>query len=284
MLSRPFWATAIAVCRSLIPGLCLAAFILGANCANAQKIHAIMVGDTLDGSIGVGITENLKNMNGFLHVVQSLTRLDASETQITGVDFNCKSILNVLNNVSASENDTVLFYYTGHGFRRDNTESKFPEFDCRRSLDPDQLSLAAVVTKLQEKRPRLILAFADTCNRLIPQPPVQVVARAFVPLDVQAAAYRHLLIDYSGALMMSGSVPGEYSWYMNTGRHLGGFFTNQLLQVINERSADGDLVRWEDIATDSTKPIFIPMPEPTTQVPQYAALNLSSLAQGKTRQ
>jgi hypothetical protein len=252
-----------------------AACVFAPGLANAQKIYAVLTADTTDGSIGPGIAENLKNIKGFLQVVNSLTNIDIPITEISGSQFNCKNIETALNGVNPTAGDTVLFYYSGHGFRRTSDQSKFPEFDCRRTADPDQVDLSTAVAKLQKKKPRFVLAVADTCN--VEMPPFAAPAAAGIsPSDqVRKAALLHLFEDYSGTLMMSGAIPGEYSWYMTSGSALGGFFTNQLLKTINVKIGDeGPKIRWEDVATDATKPIFVPTNPPSIQNPQYAALNL----------
>jgi hypothetical protein len=246
-----------------------------ADQASAQNIHAVLVGDTQDASIGMGISENLKNMNSFLRAVELEGHINVSKTEIKDNNFNCKAIIHAIDQLNVGPTDVVLFYYSGHGFRRDSTQTTFPEFDCRRTSDPDRAELAGIVNDLvQSKKPKLLLAIADTCNKQTTASIAAPPAAAFAP-DRQAA-FQRLFQGYSGTLMMSGAVPGEYSWYMDSGAPLGGFFTNQLLRAINGKILEeGPKVRWEDIAADATKRIFIPgVAEPTYQNPQSAALNL----------
>jgi hypothetical protein len=255
----------------------LTCFLFTADHARAQKLHAVLVGDSQDASIGTGITENLKNMNDFLRDIEVGGHISVSKTEIKDANFNCKTIDQAVAQINAGPTDAVLFYYSGHGFRRDTTQTKFPEFDCRRTSDPDRVELAGIVNELIQstKKPKFLLAVADTCNKQVSAPAAAAPpAAAFVP-DRQAA-FQRLFQDYSGTLMMSGAVPGEYSWYMVSGAPLGGFFTNQLLRAINQKILEaGPKVRWEDIAVDATKTIFIPgLAEPTYQNPQYAGLNL----------
>jgi hypothetical protein len=244
---------------------------------HAQALHAVLVGDTQDASIGVGITENLKNMNLFLQRVETEGQISVSRTEVKDDRFNCKTIIQTIEQLNLGSTDIVLFYYSGHGFRRDTTQTKFPEFDCRRTADPDRADLSGIVNDLvQSKKPKLLLAIADTCNKKSEASIAAPAAAAFPSPADRRAAFQRLFRDYSGTLMMSGSVPGEYSWYMVAGSSLGGFFTNQLLRTVNQKILDqGPRTRWEDIAADATKTIFIPgMPDPTYQNPQYATLNL----------
>jgi hypothetical protein len=245
--------------------------------AQSQKMHAILVGDTLDASIGVGIRKNLDNMNSFLNSVRTVGAISTEITEIKDDTFNCKSIQQAVERLNVDPNDTLFFYYSGHGFRRDTTQTKFPEFDCRRTSDPDRAELAGIVNDLvQSKKPKFLLAVADTCNKEITAS-IAAPAAAFEASEAdKRAAFKRLFGGYSGTLMMSGSVPGEYSWYMVAGSTLGGFFTNQFRQAIVQKiSEQGPRTRWEDIAVDATRPIFIPqLAGPTYQNPQFAALNL----------
>jgi hypothetical protein len=82
-----------------------------------------------------------------------------------------------------------------------------------------------------------------------------------------------LFFEYRGRLMMSGSVPREFSYYMNGGPSIGGFFTNQLIAAITKSiESRGPNVSWEEIAADATKPI--PIPGVSNQHPQFAAHGL----------
>jgi hypothetical protein len=245
--------------------------------AEAQTVHAILIGDTTDPSIGIGIDGNLKKVNSFLDALATIGGVTVSRYQVRDAAFNCKSIWDTVRSVKVTPQDAVLFYYSGHGFRRNGTQTKFPEFDCRRTSDPDQAELGSIANYLlTEARPRLVIALADTCNVGMEQTVAPAAAAPPPPAD-RRGGLRKLFLSYSGMLTMSGAVPGEFSWYLNGGPSLGGFFTNQLLRVVDQKiSSNGLQARWEDIATDASKAIFIPTGQgaPTEQLPQYSTLNL----------
>jgi hypothetical protein len=243
----------------------------------AQTVHAVLVADTLDRKLGAGVAENRANIKSFLKNVQTLTGLNVASTEVAGADFNCKSIVSAIDNLNVSADDVVFFYYAGHGFRRDSSQTKFPEFYCRRTADPDEPdeTLSQAVESISAKRPRLIIAIADACNKETQPPPTVAAELPDLNVDRKGALLR-LFKDYRGTLVMTGAIPGEYSWYMTAGASLGGFFTNQLLGAINQNiNSSGAGVRWEAIATDATQPIYVPAIPPTTQNPQYSTLNLS---------
>ncbi len=168
----------------------------------------------------------------------------------------------------------MFFYYAGHGFRRDGSQSQFPEFFCGGPHDPTE-TLSQVVDTIKAKPARLIIAIADACNRITEPPPAAAAAPSFANVDRKGALLR-LFKEYRGTLVMSGAIPGEFSWYMTAGASLGGFFTNQLLESINQNIVrSGARVGWEAIAADAVKPIFVPTIPPVTQNPQYSSVGLS---------
>jgi hypothetical protein len=259
-------------------------FSLSAS-ASAQTVHAVLIGDTTDATIGVGIIENLRKMRGFLQQAQVEGEMNVVVTEVKDAAFNCRSIVNAVKALPVQANDAVFFYYSGHGFRRNNTQTQFPEFDCRRTSDPDRAELAGIANLVLKPAadststipPRLVIAIADTCNREIQLPDQAAAAASASTPPSRKAAFRRLFQQYSGTLMISGSTPGELSWYMNSGLQIGGFFTNQLLRAINSKIlTQAAQVRWEDIATDAGRKIFVPREQETTQTPQYATLNLAS--------
>jgi GH25 family lysozyme M1 (1,4-beta-N-acetylmuramidase) len=240
----------------------------------AQTVHAVLVANTLDPKIGAGVVENKANIASFLNSVQSLTGLNVASTEVDGANFSCKSVIDAISHLNISADDVVFFYYAGHGFRRDSSQTQFPEFFCSAPGEVTE-TLSEAVASIKEKQPRLIIAIADACNRITEPPPAAAAQAPAFAVD-RKGALLHLFKDYRGTLIMSGAIPGEYSWYMTAGSSLGGFFTNQLLAAINQNiNLKGPSVRWEAIAIDATKPIFVPANPPVTQNPQYLAEGLS---------
>jgi len=239
----------------------------------AQTIHAVLVADTLDSTIGAGVAENKANITSFLENVKELTGMDVASAEVDGSNFTCKSIIDAIGGLNVSADDVVFFYYAGHGFRRDSSQTEFPEFFCGGPRDPTE-TLSRAVDSIKAKQPRLVIAIADACNKITE--PAPAAAAAAPPPTERKAALLRLFKAYRGTLIMSGAIPGEYSWYMTAGASLGGFFTNQLLVAINENiNRSGSNIRWEDIAADAVKPIFVPTNPPVTQNPQYIADGLS---------
>ncbi len=248
--------------------------------AAAPTVHAVLVGDTQDPTIGVGVTANLNKMRAFLSQVRNEGSITVVVKEVEGDNFSCSEILNAIRSISVKANDAVIFYYAGHGFRRARTQTQFPEFDCRRSQSPDRVDLSGVTNAIlkygtsgsKAARPRLVIAIADACNNAIIEEGEipREVGPKITPRANRTQAYKQLFLHYSGTLIMSASVPGTEAWYLQTG----GFFTTQLLGALDVHTRTLTEARWEAIADDATRQIFIPKNTPTTQKPQVAPAHL----------
>ena len=253
----------------LLAAISIAVLCLAATEAPGQKVHAVIAADSLDGQIGPGVQENVKNITALLTSLEIVGEIAVVKAEVSGRDFSCKSILQAVDKMEIGPDDTVVFYYAGHGFRT-RKSSKFPEFSCEPTSAKERIGLSAIKDRITKKKPRFVLAIADTCN--VPEGPEVGPVPQFTPPPApeRKAALRRLFLEYSGSLTMSGSVPGQYSWYRNRGETVGGFFTIQLLRVVNQQIAEkGAKVAWEDITPGATNLIMVPTePKKTGQQPQ----------------
>jgi hypothetical protein len=196
---------------------------------------------------------------------------DVNVVAVVGGDFSCNKIRAAVDGLTVGANDAVVFYYAGHGFRRTSAQSKFPEFDCRRATGDRPTELVQIMDKLKAKSPRLLIGIADTCNVEIPPSAAPGPTVPALPANIRKAM-KHLFMEYKGVATMSGSVPGEFSWYRTSGPWVGGFFTTQFLAAFNESiNDDTTRPRWEVIMLRSIEAMEIPTNPVTLQHPQVEA-------------
>ena len=251
----------------------------------AQTVHAILVGDTDDGTIGRGVQSNLEKMKQLLDNLGSDGGIRVEITEITGSKFGCAPINQAARQLQTSKNDAVIFYYAGHGYRLpgDSVETlPFPRFFCKTKENDEDADLADIAKQIESNSsltvapPRFLVAIADACNEIFPG---NLTGAAAQPASIISTGLRHLLLGYSGEVIMAGAVPTENSYYLDsiTG---GGFFTNQLLLSINneiKRSVAAPM--WSVVIANTKRRITVPTtPKPVLQDPIVKIVRLNSVS------
>jgi len=243
--------------------------------ADAQKVHVILVGDTrindqwqnpiINNDLRLGFETNMSIMRSLLDDAKSLGAFDPIYYDRAQADnFNCATISAEVRRAKSNLtlNDTVVFYYSGHGYMNQNSNViKFPEFYCSSKTSSERSDLASVVKVLAEQikgnGPRLVLALADTCNSdKRPVTPSQFPS-SVLPLGppvekarVKQAALQKLFLNYRGVLTMNGCSQGEKCAYWTSDV---GAFTYTLQRTIEDNFIKGAAIRWEEILDKATE-------------------------------
>ncbi len=227
------------------------------------SLHAVLVGDTNDQTIGRSVETDLANFNKLLRSIEENTGLAVSKITVVGGELAAgrgrDTVLKKLQSlVVAGGQDVVIFYYSGHGGRMSTKQTKWPSLGIEGvSTRPDRLlDLDVVFDELQKKNPRLLIVFADACNSVID------AQRSFEKNTESAESYRKLFLGYQGTVIASGSKMGQYSWGNS---EFGGLFTRQFLDSLNKNLASSNPT-WENLMKDATRTISLSMPNAKQQV------------------
>lgn len=239
--------------RSVLLGLALCLIHLASA---GQTLHLIVVGDTNDVSIGGGVKGNIDNVARWMENASKSLDVPLKKTIITGSQFNCKAFADVTNPSSITSNDTLVFYYSGHGYRLRSDTSKFPSFFCGQEVFLNGApGLVTVADSLTKTGARLVIAIADTCNIVIAESGTTPAVNNFQqPNLARKSAYSRLLLAPRGVLLISSSSPGQYSWYYPT--H--GIFTSQLLDSLEKFTGIGGSGQWDDVLDQGLTRIRVP--------------------------
>jgi len=201
-------------------------------------LHALIVVDTDDRSVGESVKIDLQNMQNLMRDISQYTEMRENTQQISGNDVTRGNVNSAINNLSVGSNDVVFFYYSGHGFNPGR--SKWPAM----SLNDGSLTLKEVKATLKRKKPRLLIVMADTCNSF--------TGGRFPPLGSARGSdnYKELFLKYQGVITASSSKPGQYSW---GNERIGGLYTYQFLGSLNQELSSTQRPSWDALMSRANK-------------------------------
>lgn len=248
--------------------------------SRSQGIHLIIVGDTKDASIGSGVDGNVSNVRSWFSSAAKTLAVPYHETVRTGGAFGCEMLSQALDSNPIAADDAVIFYYSGHGYRRESDTSVFPSFFCGPEVySGESPGLSKVAERLTKKGARLVIAIADTCNVTIAEPASVTQAFQFDKVESQRReAYRNLILRHRGTLIISSSSANEFSWYYPT--H--GIFTRQFMRSLEKFTQAGADGTWNSVLVEALNKIKVPTGSPAApvfidQTPQVDKVNLTFL-------
>ncbi|HEU0070709.1 MAG TPA: DM9 repeat-containing protein [Alphaproteobacteria bacterium] len=244
-----------AICRMsglsrLFAAIVAVALLSGAPPASAQTLHAILIADTNDASIGVSVKKDFEGLKRLVTAVSGYTGMQLSLQALEGAQVTLANVRGAVNNVKAGPDDAILFYYSGHGFRTWNKTSRFPYL----YISNQGQDFTEIVAELRKKAPRLLIAVTDSCNNVMDLPVAQAMMMRSAPPDYKKT-YSRLWRDAAGEVVIASSSEGEYAWGDDDA---GGFFTKRFLashetqvNITSPTTTPG----WEQIVNTAKTPI-----------------------------
>lgn len=240
--------------------------------AAAATLHVIVVGDTQDPNIGVGVETDTKKFSREMERVAEATGLNLSDVIVKDSNFNIQNLARTIRGIRVAPDDVIMFLYSGHGFRTPGKDTKWPFLALRDPVSGEHApaDFAEVVDLLGERKPRLMIALVDACNNSAAATGARNDREQGVPLrqltsDLKAG-YQRLFLDGKGFLIAAAASPNEVA----NGEVTGGVLTNEFLRALADevrRSSPS----WKSIATAATVPLSRTSPSGRTerQTPFY---------------
>lgn len=202
-------------------------FTLLSVCATGMKaktIYWLTFIDTTDpnvGAIDINIKERLYSR--WIEPVNAVLKengytIDTSNN-IYGYNVTPENCRSIVQGLTCSTEDIVVFYYVGHGTENTGT-SKYPLMWMAQSNANKLIPLSWVHDKLKSKGARLTVSIGMCCNAAqnIPgrnSPTFDVNYGNTYVDEEMASCIKKLFLNYSGDIVVTSSSPGESSRAFN---------------------------------------------------------------------
>lgn len=221
-------------------------------------LHVILVVDThAAGSLNGALEQDLDYMTTLVDSIVTSTGMQVDKQVLSGSRATKFMLEQTLDTFSVEPDDAILFYFSGHGGRTQETGSQWPDMYLHNAF---ALNLKEVFDRLSSKGARLLLALGDSCNGLLDEAS-ETEAVSFTAFRGRVEGYRKLFLEKRAAIIASSSVAGELSYMQPRGS----LFTRQFLQVLSTEVSTPE-PDWKELMDAVTQQIRVAGVE---QHPQY---------------
>lgn len=140
--------------------------------ASNVKMFTIIVANTLDPEIGKSTLLDRDQMMKYFDTLCTYAGIQKMPPLvIDGDNYNKANVIKAINGLKPGPNDIVVFYYSGHGFRKDNDNRVYPYIDLRphgpmfaATYLVNSLNMQDIYTTIISQHARLNLVISDCCN------------------------------------------------------------------------------------------------------------------------
>lgn len=237
--------------RKILTPLLLGLAMLLPVAGQAANLISVIIADTKDGSIGASVQKDFTNMQSKAAEIAKYTKLKEIKVHVSGNDASPKRLDRALEELKVSKNDVVVFFYAGHGYHPSEKKKTTPWPNLIFSSGGKSIAYESVIKNLEKKKPRLLLAIADTCNSLSREGEESEDRAQANKADSTALEhnYKQLFLETTGTIKIASSSVGESAW----GGKSGGVFTNAFLSKLNKAVQSHNGIDWKAIVEDASK-------------------------------
>lgn len=240
-----------------------------------RTMHLFVVANTAVGDIGQSCEIDKRNFISEFEGVGEALGINVETYVVEDDNYSKSTVLSTLDRIQPDDDDIILFFYTGHGFRWNDQTDRYPYLDLRENSyqpinDQTSMSFSSLYQSLVAKGARLTVVLSNCCNSNVGIN--QMTSSTFLVTmsnqNYELENLSKLLLESSGSVLATAASPNEYAW-CNTAN--GGFFTNSFLQAFRQEISvlNNDEVDWDGIlqnAIASTRQKTSPASCPSCEV------------------
>ncbi len=137
------------------------------------KLYLLFVANTTDAKIGTADRKNMNDAIAFFGKIKDYLGIEQFIFDtVAGANYNKETVANKIKTfLTPGPNDIVVFYYSGHGYRKPKDGRPGPYIDLRldykKSYLVNSLSMEDIKEMIIKKGARLNLILSDCCNAYV---------------------------------------------------------------------------------------------------------------------
>ncbi len=237
--------------RLFIAGCAVCCLATSFGAASAQTLRLITVGDLRgndSSSWRTTIGKDVKAIRDYFERTAPEGGFEFACYEVDGDMATPNAIRSKISEISAGKDDTIVFYYSGHGANDPEREGQYLQLSDENGKSA-YIFRSEVRDLLQAKGARLIVLITDCCN------PVMSLDGIYVDSpkgSEDGALFHQLFYVPQGILDYTTSTFGQYSFTGKNGNNSLG--TYALLTALNDLAQEKEtVVTWKDVVVRATK-------------------------------
>jgi hypothetical protein len=216
-----------------------------------DNFYAILVFDT-DSNLRQDLEADLADIKKRLEISFSGTPVRQKRLRLKvfqGQDVKQAAILSYIANLTSTPNDTIFFYYGGHGAVTDRGHALSLIGANPATLDEKYLQRSTLLAAIKKKDPKLTVVITDCCAEIKPRKAqtydLEKKMKAIPPL-ASWDVVQNLFMQHAGVVDINSCSPGELAvGYAGFQGQYGGVFTRAFGELI--------CAKVEELDTDKDK-------------------------------
>lgn len=235
--------------------------------AQDEKERVVLFGATKDGILGDGVQKSIELLEKEFNDIEAYGMIKTDVIKYIG--DNCSTqqldlLISDLGNLgSALQDDVLIFYFIGHGYRDFHKETPNLLFMNTKNgslFEKDRLQNSRNLEDVHnnfknlKNHPRLLITIGEACNADIAQRNKgkkserymneDSLYREILGQDIKPKRYEELFNKTAGDIILYSSLPGSVSYFSDTE---GGIFTQAFIKGLQQTVTYTTLADWTSI-------------------------------------